>query len=50
MRVHLTGQTQGALQEAPCKNVPAACKEFYQAERDREAKKSRLREASRTKT
>ena len=50
MRVHLTGQIKGALREAPCKNVPAACKEFYQAQRDREAEKSRLSEASRTKT
>jgi hypothetical protein len=32
MRVHLTGQSQGAIRVAPCKNVPEACKEFYQAE------------------
>ncbi len=46
MRVHLTGQSQGATRVAPCKNVPAACKEFYLAEREREAAKSREKEAA----
>jgi hypothetical protein len=49
MRVHLTGESQGASRVAPCKNVPAACKEFYLAERDREAAKLREKEAARTK-
>ena len=46
MRVHLTGESQGAVRVAPCKNVPAACKEFYLAEREREAAKSREKEAA----
>ena len=45
MRVHLTGESQGAIRVAPCKNVPAACKEFYLAEREREATKSREKDA-----
>ncbi len=49
MRVHLTGESQGAVRVAPCKNVPAACKDFYLAEREREAAKSREREAARSK-
>jgi hypothetical protein len=48
MRVHLTGESQGSIRVAACKNVPAACKEFYLAERDREAAKSREKEAART--
>ena len=47
-RVHLTGQNQGAIRVAPCKYVPEACKEFYQAERDREEAKTREREAVKT--
>jgi hypothetical protein len=31
MRVHLTGESQGSVRVAPCKNVPAACKDFYLA-------------------
>ena len=34
MRVHLTGEEEAQTRVAPCKRVPAACKEFYQAERD----------------
>ncbi len=49
MRVHLTGESQGAVRVAPCKNVPAACKDFYLAEREREAAKSREKQAARTK-
>jgi hypothetical protein len=49
MRVHLTGESQGMVRVAPCKNVPAACKDFYLAEREREAAKSREKEASHTK-
>ena len=49
MRVHLTGESQGAIRVAPCKNVPAACKDFYLAEQEREAAKLREKEASRTK-
>ena len=45
MRVHLTGENQGSVRVAPCKNVRAACKDFYLAERDCEAAKSREREA-----
>jgi hypothetical protein len=48
MRVHLTGENQGSVRVAPCKNVPAACKDFYLSERDREAAKSREKEAART--
>ena len=46
MRVHLTGEIHGSIRLAACKNVPAACKEFYLAERDREAAKSREKEAA----
>ena len=49
MRVHLTGESQGAVRVAPCKNVPAACKDFYLAEQEREAAMSREREAARSK-
>ena len=48
MRVHLTGQNQGAIRVAPCKCVPDACKEFYLAERDRDEAKTREREAAKT--
>ena len=48
MRVHLTGESQGAIRVAPCKNVPVACKEFFLAEREREAAKSREKDAART--
>ena len=48
MRVHLTGESQGASRVAPCKNVPAACKEFYLVELDSEAAKLREKEAART--
>ena len=48
MRVHLTGVPQGSIRVAGCKNVPDACKDFYQAERDREEAKAREREAKKT--
>ncbi len=48
MRVHLNGESQGSIRVAACKNVPAACKEFYLAGREREAAKSREKEAVRT--
>ena len=48
MRVHLTGESQGSIRVAACKNVPAACKEFYLAERERDAAKSREKAAART--
>ncbi len=48
MRVHLTGESQGSIRVAACKNVPAACKEFFLAERDGEAAKSREKDAART--
>ena len=46
--MHLTGQNQGAIRAAPCKCVPDACKEFYQAEQDSEEAKAREREAAKT--
>ena len=48
MRVHLIGESRGTIRVGACKNVPAACKEFYLAEREREAAKSREKEAART--
>ena len=51
MQVHLTEESQGVVHVAPCKNVPAACKEFYIAEQleEHEDAKSREKEATRTK-
>ena len=50
MRVHLTGESQGSIVVAPCKNVLAACQDFYAAERDHEAAKSRELEMEVVKT
>jgi hypothetical protein len=46
--VHLTGESQGTIRVGACKTVPAACKEFYLAERELEAAKSTEKEAART--
>jgi hypothetical protein len=48
MRVHLTGESQGTIRVAARKNVHADCKEFYLAGREREAAKTREKEAART--
>ena len=49
MRVHLTGESQGKVRVAACQYVPDACKQFYLAEREREAASCREREAQKTK-
>ena len=48
MQVHITRESQDSIRIGACKNAPAACKEFYLAERDREVAKSREKEAART--
>jgi hypothetical protein len=45
IRVHLTGESQGEVRVAACKYVPDACKQFYLAEREREAAAARERAA-----
>jgi hypothetical protein len=43
MRVHLTGQRQGDVRVSADEKVPSACKEYYLAERKRDAKTSQSR-------
>ena len=49
MRVHLTGQSQGDVRVSACEKVPSACKEYYLAERERDAKKSQQKKDERVK-
>ena len=41
MRVHLTGEAEGECRVEPFSKVPAACRDFYQKERNDNATSAR---------